>query len=293
MKLSLKLEFRYRMKLVFALENIRTEKMKVSLLEGVLGLNWSDINFQKGFVTVHLKGGGVENLPLGEFSEIFLRELKETGNNGKIGPNDPVFVTEAGKRMSYGRFVFKMKRYMTQAGIPKEKQHMHGLRHTCGTRTTKNYGPYATKLLLCHSRLQTTELYVHLTAEDDLMAILRPDKIQANRNHDLDKPARKKCPKCNSEYGPDRKLCICGYDFTLDRCENCGKSIESNANFCPFCGKNHSVPKPSCICGNELHSEYKVCPKCGANVEEILKLWNEKFLKKWQDSFRSENNNAK
>jgi len=248
--------------------------------EGLLGLNWGDVDFEKCSIDVRLKGGDAKTLPLGEFSEKYLRELKESGNRGKIRPNDPIFVTKAGKRMSYSRFTNKLKKYMESAGIPKEKRHLHALRHTCGTQTTKRYGVYTTKLLLCHKRLQTTEIYVHLS-EDDLMQTLRPDKAKANGSNELDKPQMKKCPKCGKEFTPDRKLCVCGYDFTQNRCASCGVAVEKGSHFCPFCGASLSPPQPECICGQELKAEYKICPNCGRPTQEIMKLWNEKDFEKW------------
>ena len=61
--------------------------------EGLLGLNWCDIDFQKCVMEVRLKGGKTQRIPLGKLSEQYLRELKESGNYGKIGANDPVFVS--------------------------------------------------------------------------------------------------------------------------------------------------------------------------------------------------------
>jgi len=247
---------------------------------GLLGLNWGDINFEKGTFEVHRKGGRLESLPLSPLSEKYLRELKESGNNGRIGPNDPVFVSESGKRLSYGTFYRNMKKDMQAAGIPEVKQHFHAFRHTCGTWITYKYGIKVAQRVLGHLHISTTEIYVHLAGIDFLIDKLRPDKSQ---HDELGEVEMKICPRCGAELTPDRVLCLCGYDFTLNKCPECGRSVEEDAKFCPYCTARVGIPKPECKCGYELKPEYKICPNCGKPTEEVKKLWNGRDLEKWRN----------
>ena len=135
--------------------------------------------------------------------------------------------------------------------------------------------------------LQTTEIYVHLSDEDELMQKIRPDK--ADQQKSLEKVKMKECPNCGAMFAPDRKLCLCGYDFTQNRCPGCRAAIENGSHFCHCCGMSLEPPKPECICGHDLKSNYNACPNCGRPTTEILKLWDEKYLKKWQGFDREEN----
>jgi len=103
---------------------------------------------------------------------------------------------------------------MKRAGIPEEKEHPRAFRYTCGVRVAMEYGVHVAYQLLGHSQLQTTETYVH-PMKDDLMQKLRPDK--ADKKNGSGKPKMKECPKCGAELTSDRKLCMCGYDFTQNR----------------------------------------------------------------------------
>lgn len=246
---------------------------------GLLGLNWGDIDFKSAKVTVHIKRGKVKALPLGKLSERYLKDLKESGNKGKIGPDDPVFVSRRGNRLSYEQFRRKLKRYMEYAGIPEEKRHAHAFRHTAATRVTAKFGKDVAQLLLDHDKITTTEIYVHLAEEDHLMQKLRPDKIEGEVDNEVDV---KVCPECDYELLPDRAICVCGYDFTLHRCPSCGGHIEEDVNFCPYCTAKIGVPKPECICGRELKPDYKICPSCGRPIDEVKKLWNENHLERWR-----------
>lgn len=245
---------------------------------GLLGLNWGDINFKRGTMVVHRKGDKKDIVPLGKLSERYLKELKESGNEGKIGVNDPVFVSRLGNRLSYEEFKWGLKKYMKDAEIPEEKRRPHAFRHTCGTRVTKKYGVHVAKELLGHEKITTTMIYVHIASRDDLMEKLRPDKVE----EEVEDVKMKVCPECSFELLPDRVVCVCGYDFTLNRCPSCGKDIKQDDNFCPYCGVRIGVPKTECVCGHELKREYKLCPGCGRPIDEVKKLWKKEDFELWE-----------
>lgn len=245
---------------------------------GLLGLDWNDIDFKRETITVLRKGGRVDSLPLDCLSVKYLRQLKESGNHGRIGRNDPTFVSESGKRLSYNTFYRNMNRYMRDAGISEEKRHPHAFRHTCGTWLTYKYGIKVAQRVLGHRRITTTEIYVHLAGLDFLIDKLRPEK---SHEGELGEVGTKVCPLCEIELRPDQVLCLCGYDFTLNKCSECGRSVEQEANFCPYCTATIGIPKPECQCGHELKLDYKVCPSCGKPTDEVKELWNKEHLQKW------------
>jgi integrase len=179
--------------------------------QGLLGLNWGDIDFEKCTMEIHLKAGKSRIMPLGELSEKYLRQLKESRNNEKIGPTDPIFVSSKG-RMTFCRFYRKLREYMKKAGISKAKMYPRIFRFTCGTRVTKEYGVYVAMQLLGHSQSQTTRTHVHIST-DDLIRMLRPDKSDK-------KLKMKECPNCGVKLSPNRKLCLCGYDFSQNSRRN-------------------------------------------------------------------------
>jgi integrase len=246
-------------------------------MEGLLGLNWGDINFEDGTFTITGKGGKRYVRPLPEIAEKYLRDLKETGNMGKTGPDDPVFLSKCGTRLCYMSLYLTLRKYMKKARITKEKRHPHAFRHTRGTIATMEHGIRAAQGILCHDNLASTLIYEHISDEEYLKELIRPDKVKkVNKEVKM-----KRCPRCGLEITPDRKLCDCGYDFTLNRCPKCGQNVVKDAKFCSNCGSRIGIPKPECICGYELRSDFRICPNCGRATEEVKRLWDEKSFEKW------------
>jgi hypothetical protein len=241
-----------------------------------LGLNWGDIDFETGTYTIFGKGGKKYVRPFKVLTEKYLRQLKESMS--KIGSDDPVFQSSPGKRLSYMAAYLTIRKYMALVPeVRKEQKHFHALRHTRGTIATKQHGIRFAKGILMQDNLNSTMIYEHINDEVYLIPLVRPDKAKQNRE-DIEE---KICPICNATVLPDKKLCDCGYDFTVHRCPKCGKSIQKTDKFCPFCGLRASIPKPECICGEELQVDFKICPHCGRNTEEIKKLWGKSNLDEW------------
>jgi len=254
---------------------------------GLLGLNWRDINFEEGTITIIGKRGKAYVRPLPKIAEKYLRDLKETGNIGLTGPDDPVFVSNLGTRLCYDSLYRMLQIYCERARIPKEKRHLHALRHTRGTIETKKRGIRFAQGVLCQDNINSTILYEHINDEAYLKEVIRPDKAPEEKKE----VEMKKCPSCSAEITPDRKLCDCGYDFTQHRCPKCGKSTEKNAKFCTNCGVRIGIPTPECVCGQELRYDFNICPNCGRKTDAIKALWDEKSLKEW--SRFSTNSNVK
>ena len=244
--------------------------------EGLLGLNWGDIDFENGTIKIIGKRGKEYIRPLPELAEKYLRQLKESMS--KTEPNNPVFQSIPGRRLAYFSLYSMLRKYMNLVkGVRKEQKHPHAFRHTRGTIAAKKYGIRRAKGILMHDNLNSTLIYEHINDEEDLMELIRPDKVQETEK-DIE---MKQCPSCKAEVLPNRKLCDCGYDFTLHRCPKCGRDVDKDAVFCCHCGQRINPPKPSCICGYPLKSDYKVCPNCGRQLKSIKSLWSKDNLEKW------------
>ena len=244
-------------------------------LRGLLGLNWKDINFEEATIKIKAKGGKTYIRPLHKIAEHYLRQWKEASS--KTGPDDPVFISRLNTRMTYHGLHLTLVKWMEIAGWPKEKRHLHAGRHTRATITAIEHGLLATKGLLCQENIASTMKYIHLKDDEYLQELIRPDKVQEERRD----VGMKKCPGCGTELTPDRKLCDCGYDFTLHRCPKCGKYVEKESTFCAYCGLRIGLPRPQCRCGHALQKDFRICPNCGIKTEEITRLWGENNLKEW------------
>lgn len=53
-------------------------------------------------------------------------------------------------------------------------------------------------------------------------------------------------------------------DCSVVRCRNCGNSIDSSSNVCPYCGKPLKKTCPSC--GRPVKNDWRNCPTCGTNL---------------------------
>lgn len=49
-------------------------------------------------------------------------------------------------------------------------------------------------------------------------------------------------------------------------CQNCGKSIKSDANFCPFCGQKIVKALYCYKCGKRIDGATNACPFCGTDI---------------------------
>lgn len=57
----------------------------------------------------------------------------------------------------------------------------------------------------------------------------------------------------------------------MKNCSNCGKQIEGDFAFCPYCGEKIENQKKCAVCGTVLNGDYLFCPVCGSSVKgEII-----------------------
>lgn len=156
-------------------EALATEKdrdaaayFKVMLLTGIrksalLALQWEDVDFQRGFVTLRgssAKSGKTQQIPLAEEALEVLRGIERT---------DSPFVwpgREGAQRVDFQRMG---RRLRDKAGLPKNFRPCHGLRH-CFASWLASSGKvdlYTLQRLLTHGSAAMTARYAHL-ADDAL-----------------------------------------------------------------------------------------------------------------------------
>lgn len=153
----------------------------------MLGLNWSDINFADGTVSItrsvgYAKGVGqyvstpktaqsIREVPLGKNVAIVLMEWKREQNEmrlklgeaweGVVDHADAVFTQDAGKRMHKDSPGNWFKRFKKKYALPSIK--LHGLRHTAATlMLEQGINVVDLSRVLGHSRVETTyNIYLH------------------------------------------------------------------------------------------------------------------------------------
>lgn len=53
-------------------------------------------------------------------------------------------------------------------------------------------------------------------------------------------------------------------------CRNCGKLVENDTNFCPFCGRISPVGSLRCVkCASPIEYGWKVCSHCGLELQTL------------------------
>jgi len=139
------------------------DMMRLALYTGMrrgemFKLKWTDIDFQRGFISIkNPKGGVSQKIPLNEEA----RQVLE--NHPKI--SSYVFATLDGDPFTYiWRRVNPIKE---AAGLPADFRALHGLRHTYASMLASSgeVDLYTIQKLLTHKSPQMTQRYAHLRDE--------------------------------------------------------------------------------------------------------------------------------
>ena len=146
----------------------------------LVGLNWTDVDLDQGWVQVTGKGQKTRQSPLGPPA---LRALKryiaseaaagasrqgDTPETGETGKSGPVFRNARGGRLTARSVARMLHRQLVQMAASKTLS-PHGLRHSFATHLLAAGADLRTiQELLGHSRLSTTQRYTHV----DLGALL-------------------------------------------------------------------------------------------------------------------------
>ncbi len=134
-----------------------------------VGLDVDDFNARHRELFVFRGKGGKERVvPVG-YAALFAVEkylrVRERFLDCSKEP-DALFLSTHGYRLSVSSLREMIRRRKQNAGIDKPGT-CHALRHTCASHLLKNGAPIALiGRILGHERLRATELYVHITLED-------------------------------------------------------------------------------------------------------------------------------
>lgn len=123
-------------------------------------INVSDISFSTRSMIVRGKGSKQRLIPMGEKTCAQLLDYRLRFRHS-AGSSEPFFVDQTGGRCSDNLVKLVCQRLKEQTGI--ERLHPHLLRHTFATYYLADGGDLETlRLILGHSSIHTTQMYLHL-----------------------------------------------------------------------------------------------------------------------------------
>ncbi|HVO92074.1 MAG TPA: tyrosine recombinase XerC [Terriglobales bacterium] len=139
----------------------------------LVGLDWSDIDFQLGIVRVLGKGSKERIVPIGD---VALSALKDYAAEQRkkwrcaCAGSTAVFLNNRGERITTRSVARIVEKHLRLAGIPI-KMGPHGLRHSFATHLLNSGADLRViQELLGHASLSTTQRYTHLNL-DQLTAV--------------------------------------------------------------------------------------------------------------------------
>jgi integrase len=132
----------------------------------LLDLQWNDINFEQGFITLRGKGqdgaaksGKTERIPMSQAARAVLE------NTPVLAGFNYVFPSPSGKKRREMRHF--IKRIQAAAQLPEGFRPLHGLRHTYASflASSGQVDLYTLQRLLTHATPEMTARYAHLADE--------------------------------------------------------------------------------------------------------------------------------
>lgn len=135
------------------------------------GLAEHDINWEEGLIRVVGKGGHERTVPLNEEVLHVLRQYRLARGGAK--PQEPFFRSREGRALSRNAIYERVRRNARQARIA-QRVSPHRLRHTFATHLVQEgVGLVTLRDLLGHRQITSTQIYIHLTAQDLRQAAAR------------------------------------------------------------------------------------------------------------------------
>lgn len=135
-------------------------------LSELIGLNVSDINLAQSELKVTGKRNKQRIVPFGQELTMALREHIELRQLQNVKDNEPLFLSQWGRRISKTKVYEIVHQYLSLVTTQKKKS-PHVLRHTFATAMLNNGADLeAIKELLGHESVATTEVYTHTTFAD-------------------------------------------------------------------------------------------------------------------------------
>ncbi len=133
----------------------------------LVGLKLSDINLERGFLTVMGKGSKERAVPMGESAvaalHAYLQGARPALLKGK--ESDILFISSRHRRITRQTFWGRIKFHARQAGI-EQNISPHTLRHSFATHLLDNGADLrVVQAMLGHSDISTTQIYTHVSRE--------------------------------------------------------------------------------------------------------------------------------
>lgn len=133
----------------------------------IINLQIGNVYLERGFMIVTGKGDKQRFVPLGELSKISLATYIHKYRN-EANESEPVFVNRFGEKCTINTVKQVFQKLKKQTGILR--LHAHLLRHTFATNYLVDGGDLETlRLLMGHSDLQVTTMYLHLAENKKLL----------------------------------------------------------------------------------------------------------------------------
>lgn len=144
------------------LETLYSCGLRVSEL---IALKLSDLYFDEGFLKVTGKGNKQRFVPIGAFTQKYIRLYCNTGRN-KIniqkGHEDTLFLNRRGKGLTRAMVFTIIRDLAAKTGLHKTIS-PHTFRHSFATHLLENGADLRSiQLMLGHESITTTEIYMHL-----------------------------------------------------------------------------------------------------------------------------------
>ena len=131
-------------------------------------LQVSDVDYNEGILRIEGKGKKERVVPIGKIACRYLENYISSVREELIKdpPNNYLFLSIRGKKLSKDVVRMSIKKYARGAGI-KKNVHCHTFRHTCATHMLKNKANIRIiQELLGHTCLNSTQIYTHITITD-------------------------------------------------------------------------------------------------------------------------------
>jgi integrase/recombinase XerD len=131
----------------------------------------ADVDLERATVTVIGKGGHQRALPMHKQVVQALRVYRH--HRGMVMPTAPFFQSRSRKTLSRGAIYERVRTHAQRCGL-RQRLSPHKLRHTFATHLVRaGVGLVTIRDLLGHRQLSSTQIYLHVTAQDLQAAALR------------------------------------------------------------------------------------------------------------------------
>lgn len=131
-------------------------------LSELADLQWNQVDFNSGLVTVTGKGNKTRMVPLGSYAAAALLDWRKVRGEFSGPEQAQVFVSNRGNPISTRTIQARIKYWARRQGLPQQV-YPHLLRHSFASHILESSGDLrAVQELLGHADISTTQVYTHL-----------------------------------------------------------------------------------------------------------------------------------